>query len=81
MSLESAWSAGGTNTSATATSAKHRTAAMRKTGPTPSDWRRVAGVYGGLVGSWTYASPLSPRDQMQDNEFNTEHVWPRSRDR
>ncbi|OZC01355.1 hypothetical protein BSZ36_18115 [Rubricoccus marinus] len=42
-------------------------------------YRDVSGVYGGLVRSWTTDTPFSPRDQMQDADFNTEHVWPRSR--
>ncbi|OZC01386.1 endonuclease [Rubricoccus marinus] len=43
------------------------------------DERDVGGLYGGLVRTWTPRSPLSPREQMQAQDFNTEHVWPRSR--
>ena len=39
----------------------------------------VSGLYGGLERSWYRTQPLSPRAQMQDQSFNTEHVWPRSR--
>ena len=39
----------------------------------------LSGLYGGLVRSWEREVPLSPRAQMQDQDFNTEHVWPRSR--
>ena len=42
-------------------------------------WHALSGVYGGLVRSWRRESPLSAREQMQDQDFNTEHVWPRSR--
>ena len=49
----------------------------RQTGA--NTYRDVSGVYGGLVRSWTTDTPLSPREQMQNQEFNTEHVWPRSR--
>ena len=50
---------------------------VRQAGSTT--YRDVSGVYGGLVRSWTTDTPFSPRDQMQDADFNTEHVWPRSR--
>ena len=39
----------------------------------------LSGLYGGLVRSWERERPLTPRTQMQDQDFNTEHVWPRSR--
>ena len=41
--------------------------------------RYVSGIYGGLVRSWRQRSPFSPREQVQNLDFNTEHVWPRSR--
>ena len=41
--------------------------------------REVEGVYGGAVSTWRHDYALSPREQVQDDGFNTEHVWPRSR--
>ena len=50
---------------------------VRQVGSTT--WHDLSGLYGGLVRSWERERPLTPRTQMQDGGFNTEHVWPRSR--
>ena len=41
--------------------------------------RTVEAIYGGAVSTWRHDYALSPREQVQDDGFNTEHVWPRSR--
>ena len=50
---------------------------VRQTGS--GTFHDLSGLYGGLVRSWERERPLTPRTQMQDQDFNTEHVWPRSR--
>ena len=47
--------------------------------PTNGFEHTVEGLYGGAVSSWRHDYALSPRTQVQDDGFNTEHVWPRSR--
>lgn len=39
----------------------------------------VVGLYGGAESVWSYTQPQTPRLQVQNDGFNTEHVWPRSR--
>ena len=44
-----------------------------------SSTRTVDGIYGGAYSIWSWDDARSPREQVQDDGFNTEHIWPRSR--